>query len=109
MVSGAAQDGTIHYDDVNLTGQFGIVRAVSQFCEANDVFVLELARRLTAAEPSPFVTVTVLKVGVVRTNIRFQFPSWMKLLVPSVFDPFLSQTPQRHDRKRASKTTFGAA
>ena len=72
------------------------------------MFVLELARRLTAAEPSPFVTVTVLKV-VVRTNIRFQFPSWMKLLVPLVFDPFLSQTPQRRDRKRASKTTFGAA
>jgi len=95
VVSGAAQDGTIHYDDVNLTGRFGVVRAVSQFCEANDVFALELARRLGAAAPSPFVTVTVLKVGVVRTNIRSQFPLWMKLLVPLVADPFLSQTPQQ--------------
>jgi len=92
LISGAAQDGTIHYDDVNLTGRFGVVRAVSQFCEANDVFALELARRLAAAAS---VTVTVLKVGVVRTNIRSQFPLWMKLLVPLVADPFLSQTPRQ--------------
>jgi NAD(P)-dependent dehydrogenase (short-subunit alcohol dehydrogenase family) len=93
VISGAAQDGNIHYDDVNLAGRFGVMRALSQFCEANDVFALELARRLTAATPSPSVTVTVLKVGAVRTNIRSQFPSWMKLLVPLVIDPFLSQTP----------------
>ncbi len=42
-------DGKIRYDDVNLTRRFGILRAVSQFCEANDVFVLELARQMTAA------------------------------------------------------------
>jgi NAD(P)-dependent dehydrogenase (short-subunit alcohol dehydrogenase family) len=93
VISGAAQDGKIQYDDVNLTGRFGVLRAVSQFCEANDVFALELARRMTAAAPSPNVAVTVLKVGAVRTNIRSQFPPWMKLLVPLVIDPFLSQTP----------------
>jgi hypothetical protein len=54
------------------------------------VFVLEQARRLAA--PSPLVTVTVLKVGAVRTNIRSQFPTWMKLLVPLVIDPLLSQS-----------------
>jgi NAD(P)-dependent dehydrogenase (short-subunit alcohol dehydrogenase family) len=93
VISGAAQDGKIQYDDVNLTGRFGVLRAVSQFCEANDVFALELARRMTAAVPSQNVAVTVLKVGAVRTNIRSQFPAWMKLLVPRVIDPFLSQTP----------------
>ena len=93
VISGAAQDGKIQYDDVNLTGRFGILRAVSQFCEANDVLALELARRMTAAVPSQNVAVTVLKVGAVRTNIRSQFPAWMKLLVPLVIDPFLSQTP----------------
>jgi NAD(P)-dependent dehydrogenase (short-subunit alcohol dehydrogenase family) len=93
VISGAAQDGKIQYDDVNLTGRFGVLRAVSQFCEANDVFALELARRMTAAVPSQNVAVTVLKVGAVRTNIRSQFPAWMKLLVPLVIDPFLSQTP----------------
>jgi NAD(P)-dependent dehydrogenase (short-subunit alcohol dehydrogenase family) len=92
VISGAAQDGTVRYEDVNLAGKFNILRAVSQFCEANDVFVLELARRLTATEPSPFITVTVLKVGAVRTNIRSQFPTWMKLLVPLVIDPLLSQS-----------------
>jgi retinol dehydrogenase-14 len=93
VVSGAAQAGKIQYDDVNLTRRFGVLRAVSQFCEANDVFALELARRMTAAVPSQHVAVTVLKVGAVRTNIRRQFPAWMKLLVPLVIDPFLSQTP----------------
>ena len=91
VISGAAQAGTIHYEDVNLVGKFSIVRVVAQFCEANDVFVLELARRLTTS--FPFVTVTVLKIGAVRTNIRSQFPTWMKLLVPLIIDPFLSQTP----------------
>jgi NAD(P)-dependent dehydrogenase (short-subunit alcohol dehydrogenase family) len=91
--SGAAQDGKIQYDDVNLTGRFGVLRAVSQFCEANDVLALELALRMTAAVPPQNVAVTVLKVGAVRTNIRSQFPAWMKLLVPLVIDPFLSQTP----------------
>jgi NAD(P)-dependent dehydrogenase (short-subunit alcohol dehydrogenase family) len=95
VVSGAAQNGTIHYGDVNLTGKFGILRAVSQFCEANDVFALELARRLAATVPSPSVTVTVLKIGAVRTNIRSRFPTWMKLLVPLIIDPFLSQAPQQ--------------
>ncbi len=93
VISGAAQDGKIQYDDVNLTGRFGVLRAVSQFCEANDVLALELARRMTAAVPPQNVAVTVLKVGAVRTNIRSQFPAWMKLLVPLVIDPFLSQTP----------------
>jgi NAD(P)-dependent dehydrogenase (short-subunit alcohol dehydrogenase family) len=92
VISGAAQDGTIRYEDVNLSCRFGILRAVSQFCEANDVFVLELARRLTANASSQFVTVTALKIGAVRTNIRSQFPAWMKLLVPLVIDPFLSQS-----------------
>jgi NAD(P)-dependent dehydrogenase (short-subunit alcohol dehydrogenase family) len=91
VISGAARNGTVRYEDVNLTGKFSIVRSVSQFCEANDLFVLELARRLTATGPPPFLTVTVLKVGAVRTNIRSQFPSWMKLLVPLVIDPLLSQ------------------
>ena len=85
----------IWYDDVNLTGRFGVLRAVSQFCEANDVFALELARRMTAAVLSQNIAVTVPKVGAVRTNIRRQFPAWMKLLVPLVIDPFLSQTPEQ--------------
>lgn len=94
LIGGAAQHGTIHFDDVNLTKNFATVRAVLQFCQANDVFTIELARRLMAADPIPRVTITNLKIGVVKTNIRREFPRWMQWLVPLVFDPLLAQTPQ---------------
>ena len=92
LVSGAAQNGAIHFDDVNLTRNFTTLRAVWQFCQANDVFTVELARRLRV--DAPCVTITSLKLGVVKTNIRRGFPRWMKWLVPLVFDPLLGQTAQ---------------
>jgi NAD(P)-dependent dehydrogenase (short-subunit alcohol dehydrogenase family) len=93
IVSGAAQGGKIHFDDVNLTANFATLRAVLQSCRANDLLAIELARRLAiAAGPGP--TVTCLKIGVVKTNIRHGFPGWMKVLVPLLFDPLLRQTPQ---------------
>jgi retinol dehydrogenase 12 len=93
VIGGAAMNGTIHYDDINLTGRFGILRAVPQFCQANDLFVIEQARRLAERAGPPSVTITTLKAGVVRTNIRRDFPWWMKLLVPLVADPLLGQEP----------------
>ena len=94
IVSGAAQNGTIHFDDVNLTANFTTLRAVWQFCQANDVFTVELARRLAETDGDPRVTITSLKLGVVKTNIRREFPRWMQWLVPLVFDPLLGQAPQ---------------
>jgi len=94
IIGGAARNGTIFFDDVNLARNFSTLRAVGQFCQANDVFTLELARRLKARNLRPLVTVTSLKIGVVKTNIRKEFPAWMKLLVPLVLDPLLGQTPQ---------------
>jgi NAD(P)-dependent dehydrogenase (short-subunit alcohol dehydrogenase family) len=94
IIGGAARNGRIHFENVNLTRGFNMLRMVSQFCEANDVFVIELARRLAAARPSPALRVTTLKVGVVRTEIRREFPLWMKLAVP-LLDPFLSSTPKQ--------------
>ena len=91
-VSGAAQNGTIHFDDVNLTMNFTTLRAVWQFCQANDVFTVEMARRL--ALEAPRVTITSLKLGVVKTNIRREFPRWMQWLVPLVFDPLIALTPR---------------
>ncbi|HEX9133499.1 MAG TPA: hypothetical protein VF844_14505, partial [Ktedonobacteraceae bacterium] len=66
---------------------------VWQFCQANDVFTLELARRLAAGN-DPRVTITSLKLGVVKTNIRREFPRWMQWLVPLVFDPLIALTPR---------------
>lgn len=93
IVSGAAQNGTIHFDDVNLMMNFATLRAVWQFCQANDVFTVELARRLAAAEMASRVTITCLKLGVVKTNIRREFPRWMRWLVEWIIDPVLMQTP----------------
>jgi NAD(P)-dependent dehydrogenase (short-subunit alcohol dehydrogenase family) len=91
IVSGAAQGGKVHFDDVNLTTNFAPLRAVLQSCRANDLLTIELARRLAiVAGPGP--TVTCLKIGVVKTNIRHGFPGWMKLLVPLLIDPLLGQT-----------------
>jgi NAD(P)-dependent dehydrogenase (short-subunit alcohol dehydrogenase family) len=94
LVSGAAQHGRVRLDDVNLTKNFSTVGAVRQFCQANDLFTVELARRLRGADGPPRVTVSCLKMGVVKTNIRRTFPMWMKLLVPLLFDPLLGQTPE---------------
>jgi NAD(P)-dependent dehydrogenase (short-subunit alcohol dehydrogenase family) len=93
IVGGAARGGTIH-PDVNLSANFTTLRAVWQFQHANDVFTVELARRLAAADEGVRVTITCLKIGVVKTNIRGEFPRWMRWLVPMVLDPFLAQTPQ---------------
>jgi NAD(P)-dependent dehydrogenase (short-subunit alcohol dehydrogenase family) len=95
IIGGAAQNGRIHYENPSLTGQFNILRVVSQFCEANDQFVLEQARRIALDHASSNVTVTTLKVGAARTEIRRQFPLWMKLLVPVLVDPFLSSSPKQ--------------
>lgn len=95
IISGAAQNGTIYFDDVNLASRFGLLRVVGQSCQANDVFTVEQARRL-AGDTRPRVTITCLKMGVVKTNIRKgrDFPWWMKVLVPLVMDPLLGQTAE---------------
>lgn len=94
IIGGAARNGRVHFDDVNLSRHFGMLRVVSQFCQANDLFTIELARRLACNGNDHRVTVNCLKIGVVKTNIRREFPQWMKWLVPLVMDPLLGQTPQ---------------
>jgi NAD(P)-dependent dehydrogenase (short-subunit alcohol dehydrogenase family) len=92
IIGGAARQGQIYFDDVNLSSNFDVIRMLGQVCRANDVFTVELARRLASSIP-PRVTITNLKVGVVRTNIRHRpdFPRFMKVLAP-LLDPFLALT-----------------
>jgi len=94
IISGAAQNGRIYFDDVNLTSKFGVLRMLGQSCQANDVFTVEQARRL-ATNDEDRVTITCLKVGVVKTNIRNgpDFPRGMKTLM-SLLDPLLAQTAE---------------
>jgi len=93
VVSGAAQRGRIYFDDVNLTSNFSTPRVVRQSCQANDVFAVEQARRLAMTKTAVRVTINCLKLGVVKTGIRKEFPWWMNLLVPLVLDPLLAQAP----------------
>jgi len=93
ILGGAARSGTIHFNDPNLTRGFTVARFVGQFCQANDVLAIELARRLAESDTARGrVTINCLKLGVVKTGIRREFPAWMKVLVPLVMDPFLAQT-----------------
>src|SRR5260221_10433980 len=57
------------------------------------LFVVELARRLNVPGERPPVTISCLHPGVAtETNIRKDFPRWMKLMVGLVADP-CSVTP----------------
>jgi NAD(P)-dependent dehydrogenase (short-subunit alcohol dehydrogenase family) len=94
ILGGAATSGKIFFDDVNLANNFGILNVVGQFCRANDLFTVELARRLAASRGEPRVRITCLKIGVVKTNIRRAFPLWMRVLVPLIADPLLGQKPE---------------
>src|ERR1700746_847653 len=93
MVAHPGFEGTIHYDDVNLTTNFAMIRAFKQFHYANDVFAVELARRLTVSAQSPSVTISCLPPGPTKTNIDSEMPLWMKLMVRHVIHRLISRTP----------------
>jgi len=105
LVSGAARNGRVYFDDVNLATNFGTLRAVGQFCQANDLLTVELARRLVENGQGN-VTVNCLKRGVVKTNIRREFPWWMKWLVPLLLDPLIGQTA--HNAAKAALDLFSS-
>lgn len=90
LVSGGA-GGRIDYADPSLEGRFLLPRVVAQFCRANDLFALRLAETLAATDTA--IDVACLRLGPVKTGIRRTFPVWMKVLVPLLLDPFISQTP----------------
>lgn len=93
LVAHPGLTGTIHYDDVNLTKNFTMITAFRQFHYANDVFALELARRLTVPGSTPPVTISCLHPGPTKTNIDREMPLWMKLMVRIVVHPLFSRTP----------------
>jgi NAD(P)-dependent dehydrogenase (short-subunit alcohol dehydrogenase family) len=93
LVAHPGLKGTIHYDDVNLTTNFTMITAFRQFHYANDVFALELARRLTVPDGARSVTISCLHPGPTKTNIDREMPLWMKLMVRLVVHPLFSRTP----------------
>jgi NAD(P)-dependent dehydrogenase (short-subunit alcohol dehydrogenase family) len=93
LISGAAMNGKIYYEDVNLTSNFSLIRFVSQQCHANDLFIIEQASKLLENKCDT-ITINIYKLGVVKTNIRKNFPVWMKWIVYLIFDPLLGLTPK---------------
>jgi NAD(P)-dependent dehydrogenase (short-subunit alcohol dehydrogenase family) len=69
MIAHPGFDGTIHYDDVNLTRNFAMIRAFKQFHYANDIFAVELTRRLAISGERAPVTISCLHPGPTKTNI----------------------------------------
>jgi NAD(P)-dependent dehydrogenase (short-subunit alcohol dehydrogenase family) len=93
FVSHPGFDGAIHYDDVNLTTNFSTIRAFRQFHCANDVFAVELTRRLAAPVGRPSVTTSCLHPGPTITEIDRDMPLWMKLMVRFVIHRLVSRAP----------------
>lgn len=91
MAQSGCQSESAGFQTVPLPKNFNTLRAVLQFCRANDVFTVELLGdwRLKQEDPSH----CDLPEGLGCQNQHSQnFPGWMKLVVPVLFDPLLGQT-----------------
>jgi len=93
LVAHPGFSGAIHYDDVNLTANYSMIRAFRQFHYANDVFAIELARRLQVTGEGSLVTILCLHPGPTKTGIDREMPMWMKLMVRFAVHPFFSRKP----------------
>ena len=78
------------FEDVQPHRQFRNVHDILQICKANDRCAIEFARRLVSARAN--VAVACLKVGVVKTNIRKEFPRLDEKAGAVVVDPLLRAT-----------------
>ena len=96
VVNGAVKNGRVNYDDVNLTNNFSLFRFVSQQCRANDLFATEMAERLDQQNKKS-VIINNYKLGVVKTNIRKTFPTWL-LTAVYVLDPLIGMSPDQAAR-----------
>lgn len=93
VASGAHKTGKIHFDDINLTKGFNVVKAYSQSKLANVLFTRELARRLEARK----ITVNCCHPGAVATNIGIDRKTGFGKTVTGLLKPFF-QTPEEGAR-----------
>ncbi|MCD7445471.1 SDR family NAD(P)-dependent oxidoreductase [Streptomyces lincolnensis] len=95
-------DGKIHFDDPNLTGNYGPVRAYAQSKLANLLFTLELQRRL--AESGSRVRALAAHPGYAATNLQSHASSRAALLFMKIGNRFFAQD----DRAGALPTLYAA-
>lgn len=90
VASGAHKTGNIHFEDINLTKHFNVIKAYSQSKLANVLFTRELAFRLK----SKGITVNCCHPGAVATNIGISRDTGFGKTVTGMLKPFF-QTPEQ--------------
>lgn len=93
VASGAHKTGKIHFDDINLTQGFNVIKAYSQSKLANVLFTRELAVRLKDRG----ITVNCCHPGAVATNIGISRDTGFGKTVTGMLKPFF-QTPEQGAR-----------
>ena len=93
VASGAHKTGKIHFDDINLTKGFNVIKAYSQSKLANVLFTRELARRVTDRG----ITVNCCHPGAVATNIGIDRDTGFGKTITGLLKPFF-QTPMEGAR-----------
>ena len=93
VTSGAHKTGKIHFDDINLTKGFNVIKAYSQSKLANVLFTRELARRVKDRG----ITVNCCHPGAVATNIGIDRDTGFGKTVTGLLKPFF-QTPEQGAR-----------
>ncbi len=91
--SGAHKTGNIHFEDINLTKGFNVIKAYSQSKLANVLFTRELARRLKDTG----ITVNCCHPGAVATNIGISRDTGFGKTITGLLKPFF-QTPEQGAR-----------
>ena len=91
--SGAHKTGKIHFEDINLTKGFNVIKAYSQSKLANVLFTRELAVRLKDRG----ITVNCCHPGAVATNIGISRDTGFGKTVTGMLKPFF-QTPEQGAR-----------
>ena len=88
VASGAHKAGKIHFDDINLTRGYNVVKAYGQSKLANVLFTRELARRLKDRG----ITVNCCHPGAVATNMGVNRETGFGKTITGLLKPFF-QTP----------------
>jgi len=84
VASGAHKTGKIHFDDINLTKGFNVIKAYSQSKLANVLFTRELARRLK----DKGITVNCCHPGAVATNMGVSRDTGFGKTITGLLRPF---------------------
>ena len=84
VASGAHKTGRIHFEDINLTKHFNVVKAYSQSKLANVLFTRELARRVADCG----ITVNCCHPGAVATNIGIDRETGFGKTITGLLKPY---------------------